>query len=87
MSTRKKEEEKEHMLMRPNMKLVNIANPVYLQTLNLNKLKVISQKLCQLGLAYTTMVEQILNTKIDTPTKIEIFSLGSHTQRAHEEVA
>ena len=26
-------------------------------------------------------------TKIDTPTKFEIFSLWSHTQRAHEEVA
>ena len=35
------------MLMCPNMKLVNTVNSMYLQTLNLNELKVISQKLCQ----------------------------------------
>ena len=35
------------MLIDPNIRLVNIVNPMYIQKLNLNELKEISQKLCQ----------------------------------------
>ena len=35
------------MLKGPNIRLLNIANPMYMQKLNLNEMEAISQKLCQ----------------------------------------
>lgn len=37
----------EHVLMGPNIELVNTVNPMYIQKLNLNAFKAIFQELCQ----------------------------------------
>jgi hypothetical protein len=42
------------VLIGPNIRLLNIANPMYMQKLNLNEMEAISQKLYQ-KFAYTAM--------------------------------